>query len=410
MWKYKFALALGLLCTGTFNVLAAKAVSSMESMGRDGMVKPFLHPFLQAWGMFLGEIGCMIVYLLQDCRRIQRRKIPDPEAMPALESQSHDGKPFNPWTFCPPALLDVTATCIAYFGLTLTYASSYQMLKGSVIIFTALLSQFALGKHVSKTRWFGIFVIILGLTTVGVTDLLNSKREIVTLISTKENTNLLADLFPGQDSTPTTQLEFYDVLMGDCLVIGAQILVSIQVVYEEKFIKEYDVDALHVVGLEGIFGFTAMSVLLVPMYFIKVGEKFGKNPNQVMEDPLDGFHQLGHNPGLLTLFIMNFISISLYYYVAISITKAANSTYRVILDSVRTLIVWGISLAFKWQSFHVLHLFGFFFLILGICIYNELINFSQCLKSVCRCCPGQTDPELLSTLTTNSDFLPKNEK
>jgi hypothetical protein len=198
--------------------------------------------------------------------------------------------------------------------------------------------------------------------------------------------------------------------MGDLLVIGSQILVSIQVVYEEKFIKEYNVDALHVVGLEGIFGFIAMSVLLVPMYFIKVGEKFGKNPNQVMEDPLDGFHQLGHNPGLLTLFIMNFISISLYYYVAISITKAANSTYRVILDSVRTLIVWGISLAFKWQSFHVLHLFGFFFLILGICIYNELINFSQCLKSVCRCCPGQTDPELLSTLTTNSDFLPKNEK
>jgi hypothetical protein len=127
---------------------------------------------------------------------------------------------------------------------------------------------------------------------------------------------------------------------------------------------------------------------------------------------------LGHNPGLLTIFIMTFISISLYYYVAISITKTANSTYRVILDSLRTFVVWGISLAFGWQPFNVFHLIGFFFLILGICIYNELINFSQCLKSVCRCCPGHMDPELLSMqftktpalLTTNSDFQPKNEK
>ena len=38
--------------------------------------------------------------------------------------------PFNPFIFLPPALCDMTATSIQYIGLTLTFASSFQMLRG----------------------------------------------------------------------------------------------------------------------------------------------------------------------------------------------------------------------------------------------------------------------------------------
>ena len=38
--------------------------------------------------------------------------------------------------FLPPALCDMTAPSLQYIGLTLTYASSFQMLRGAVIIFT----------------------------------------------------------------------------------------------------------------------------------------------------------------------------------------------------------------------------------------------------------------------------------
>ena len=40
--------------------------------------------------------------------------------------------------FLPPALCDMTATSVQYIGLTLTYASSFQMLRGAVIIFTGI--------------------------------------------------------------------------------------------------------------------------------------------------------------------------------------------------------------------------------------------------------------------------------
>ena len=41
--------------------------------------------------------------------------------------------------FLPPALCDMTATSVQYIGLTLTYASSFQMLRGAVIIFTGII-------------------------------------------------------------------------------------------------------------------------------------------------------------------------------------------------------------------------------------------------------------------------------
>ena len=44
-----------------------------------------------------------------------------------------------PQVFLPPALCDMTATSVQYIGLTLTYASSFQMLRGAVIIFTGII-------------------------------------------------------------------------------------------------------------------------------------------------------------------------------------------------------------------------------------------------------------------------------
>ena len=46
--------------------------------------------------------------------------------------------PFNPFIFLPPALCDMTATSIQYIGLTLTYASSFQMLRGKFIFFPVM--------------------------------------------------------------------------------------------------------------------------------------------------------------------------------------------------------------------------------------------------------------------------------
>lgn len=38
-----------------------------------------------------------------------------------------DGPIFNPWLFVVPALFEMTATCLLYFGSALTHAASFQV-------------------------------------------------------------------------------------------------------------------------------------------------------------------------------------------------------------------------------------------------------------------------------------------
>ena len=73
--------------------------------------------------MFLGEMLCMVAFWVSACWR-QRR----PEGSPYADIGGEEApRAFSPLVFLPPALCDMTATSIQYIGLTLTYASSFQV-------------------------------------------------------------------------------------------------------------------------------------------------------------------------------------------------------------------------------------------------------------------------------------------
>ena len=66
--------------------------------------------------------------------------------------------------------------------------------------------------------------------------------------------------------------------------------------YEEKFIAKYNSHPLKVVGSEGIFGFLALILIQVAMYFIIIpGFQLGDNPDGRLEDPL-GNHCIALEP------------------------------------------------------------------------------------------------------------------
>ena len=64
-----------------------------------------------------------------------------------------------------------------------------------------------------------------------------------------------------------------------------QALLAAQMVYEEKFVKKYKCPPLQTLGTEGTFGFVILSILLVPMYWIPIGDSIhlGNSPNHVLE-------------------------------------------------------------------------------------------------------------------------------
>lgn len=87
------------------------------------------------------------------------------------EQEVGQGK-YSPLLLLPPALCDVVASSIMYVGLTLTSASSYQMLRGSIMIFVGIFSWIFLKKKLEWFRWAGMLVILSGLIVVGLSDIL----------------------------------------------------------------------------------------------------------------------------------------------------------------------------------------------------------------------------------------------
>ncbi|XP_066533452.1 solute carrier family 35 member F6 [Hoplias malabaricus] len=332
--KYQLFLAGLMLTTGSINTLSAKWADLFSARGcTDNTERPFSHPFLQAVCMFLGELSCLAAFYILLCHD---RRRPEPTVDP--------GQSFSPLLFLPPAICDMAGTSIMYVALNMTSASSFQMLRGAVIIFTGLLSVAFLGRRLLPSQWIGILITILGLVVVG-----------------------LADFVSGSGD----EHKLSDVITGDLLIIMAQIIVSVQMVLEEKFVYKHNVHPLKAVGTEGFFGFVILSLLLIPMFYIPVGS-FANNPRHVLEDALDAFCQIGHKPLILLALLGNTVSIAFFNFAGISVTKEISATTRMVLDSLRTLVIWVVSLALGWETFHGLQILGFIILLIGTALYNGL--------------------------------------
>ncbi|XP_059501343.1 solute carrier family 35 member F6 [Stegostoma tigrinum] len=331
--KYQICLAVMMLLTGSINTLSAKWADGFSAKGCHGsQTHLFNHPFLQALGMFLGEVSCLAVFYIIMCHDRQK---PEPQMASARK--------FNSFIFLPPALCDMTATSIMYVALNLTNASSFQMLRGAVIIFTGLLSVAFLGRRLTASQWVGIFFTICGLVVVG-----------------------LADFVSGNNDQGN---KLSHVITGDLLIVIAQIIVAIQMVLEEKFVYKHDVHPLQAVGTEGMFGFIILTLLLIPMYYIPV-DQFGGNPRGVLEDALDAFCQIGLKPLIIVALLGNILSIAFFNFAGISVTKEISATTRMVLDSLRTLVIWIVSLVVGWEQFHGLQILGFLILLAGAALYN----------------------------------------
>jgi hypothetical protein len=87
------------------------------------------------------------------------------------------------------------------------------------------------------------------------------------------------------------------------------------------------------------------------------------------------------------------ISISFFNFAGISVTKQISATTRTVLDSVRTFIIWIFSLGIGWQKFSPIQMAGFFVLILGMFLYNNVIIRPFLIKKGFLKGDSDSDPE-----------------
>jgi drug/metabolite transporter (DMT)-like permease len=242
-------------------------------------------------------------------------------------------------------------------GLLWIPASVWQMLRGSMVIFSAILSILFLKRKLYGFNWLGIGFVTLGLVVVAVSCL-------------KAKTTA---------STSTTSEE----LIGILLVVAAQVVQASQIVIEEFLLKNIKADPFLIVGLEGFWGTIVCSILLVPIGHIPDTTQIGKTFH---EDTIDTFDMIGNSNAILFTAILYVFAILGYNLFGMLVTQSFTAVHRTILEAVRTMCIWVTNLFIyyaitekhgeKLVAWSAVELLGFVFLLIGLFIYNKVIKVS----------------------------------
>lgn len=269
-----------------------------------------------------------------------------------IENDEVTSKSVFSWVFVLPAISDIIGSSVAGIGLLWVSASIWQMMRGSIIIFSGILSVVFLKKKLEKHNWAGMGVVVLGLLVVGISGFLAEKSD-----GTSNNNNSL-------------------LVIGIVLILFGQLMNAIQMIMEESFLKDGHYSELNVVGMEGFFGFVVMIAVVLPICYFLPGDDSGS-----YENVFDALYQLKNSVPLVMLNLALLLSIAFYNYFGLVVAKELSTIHRTLIDALRTILVWitsiiiyyagAHSLGEKWQGgYSLLQLLGFFLLLVGTVLYN----------------------------------------
>lgn len=376
-----FLLVAGMLITGSINTVSKKAGYNTCSVGLpeidvqadtsdwpcpEGQRK-FKKPWSQTLVMFVGESMCFFIFLFKKRQRSRNSGINDRLLLDTAAGGAKEPNYSPTWSslaVCAiPAFCDLGGTTVSGIGLLFTTSSLYQMLRGSIIIFTGLFSVFFLGRKLMAFHWLGIGITTAGVALVGVSSLL------------------------GDQSSSTTDNS--QQMIGNVLVIASQLLSATQMVVEEKFLKSRNLPPEFVVATEGVTGALLMLAIGLPVVSVLPG----LDGAGVHENALDAVVLIS-NSGMLALFVfLYFFSITFYNYFGLSVAKKLSSVHRCLIDACRTILVWSAGLILEYTVGHgygepwngtssIIQLCGFLIMVIGTLIYYSILKLPCCSYEV----------------------------
>jgi len=373
----------GMLTFGTCTVVIQKLIFSMEGKYDDeGHTKLFKKPWFQTEAMFIGMFGCLAVYEIMRC--VQRcKKGRTAESVSEKEPLVNDGKKEGKkemavWKqyciVCTPALCDMCATAMMNVGLLWIAASVWQMLRGSMVIFSAVFSKFFLKRELHASHWIGVCIVAFSLFVVALAAL-NSPELPQGSSSSSDSSSSVSSSLDDDTNTHTTG----QVALGCSLVVIAQIIQASQIVVEEFLLKEIALHPVLVVGLEGFWGTISCSILLCFTTYIP--EKYGG------EKTLETLYMFFHNGNILGTGILYASVILCYNLFGMFVTQYTSAVLRTILEGLRCACIWITNLFIfyvvvgpnprfgeVWSDWSYLQFCGFLFLLLGMFVYNGIVR------------------------------------
>ncbi|WIA33541.1 hypothetical protein OEZ86_006665 [Tetradesmus obliquus] len=160
-------LSMCMLFTGTINTIATK-YQDITVVGTlpDGTPLTFKHPAVQSACMFFGESLCLIPYFIMRWRK-RKAKRRNPAYVPMHPDEKRSRRISRILAFAVPTLCDATGTTLMNVGLIYTYASTYQMLRGTLVLFAGTFTILILRRQLFIHNWLGMVLITAGAALVG---------------------------------------------------------------------------------------------------------------------------------------------------------------------------------------------------------------------------------------------------
>lgn len=373
-------LTIGMLVSGVCNTVLNKYqdMTCVEDCDDPKNAKYFEQPIWQTFNMFVGETLCYIlVYAILIWEYHQARRYA-PLAVDGTLTANSEGienadvkveelTGRRVYLFWLPTLCDICGTTLMNVGLIYTTASVYQMLRGAVVLFTGSFSVLFLRHHLYAYHWFSLFLVVLGVSIVGMSSILfpSAEKKFDSLIGTLEPNN-------AHTSDGSAALE---ASIGVFFVIFAQVFTASQFVIEEKIMERYHVKPLRAVGLEGIFGLSTVGIGAIILHFA-----IGIHHPGGYFDISTGLNQILSFRQVWITGIAICFSIAFFNFFGLSVTTTLSATSRSTIDTSRIVLVWVVSLFLGWESFSWIQVTGFVVLVYGTFIFNNVIRPPSCFN------------------------------
>jgi drug/metabolite transporter (DMT)-like permease len=263
-----------------------------------------------------------------------------------------------------PSIFDLAATALCMMGLRYLDVSIYQLLRGSGIIFVALMKQHVLKDHLYSFQWVGVVFNVVSVVFVGTAAILNSNND-----DSDTNTSATTEMYDGSEA-----------LLGIALVMCGAFIQALQFVFEEKVMSmdESSAPPLLLIGMEGLWGTVLCLFVVYPMAYFLPGHDHGH-----YEDPFNTYHMIMNSSTIQYAFLAYFLVIFAYNLFAVLVTFTLNSIWHAILDNFRPITVWSFDLFIyyaivslkgdfgePWTKYSWVQLLGMIVLLYGTAIYN----------------------------------------
>lgn len=329
-----------LIITGCINSIATKFQDNQCVRDCDGP-EPILfeQPVLQTLQMFVGESTVVSVILWQ---RYFKRKSYAPLISSVSVKPKLTGK--NSFILALPSICDICGTTLMNLALTMIPVSIYQMTRGVLILFVALFSIWFLNRKISRFEWCSLLLVIFGVVLVG---------------------------YSGNSGNSGVSIDVSFVL-GVFLVALGQICTATQFVLEEHIMSKWVMDPVSLVAYEGAYGslITVVSMTIAHLTFASENKNSSFNLVQAFRDMFS-------NDMVLYSSIVIMLSIACFNFSGITITNNLNATVRSTVDTLRTLLVWLVSLSLGWETFKLTQFNGFVILVFGTLLFNGAIEIDK---------------------------------